>query len=230
MPWAKEIGAILKKNQVTSGGPVILHQIENELQQSTYKADNTLVKYMEQIKKAFRDAGIVVPFMHNEKGMRSVSWSTDYNNVGGAVNIYGLDSYPGGFSCTDPSKGFKLVRNYHTWFSNYSYTQPSFLPEFQAGWFGPWGGAFYDQCAAEHEPAFADVYYKNNIGQRVTMMSLYMAYGGTNWGHSAAPVVSKFKFVQRLVIKVARCTPRMTIAHRFGKPARYRINLSKRSY
>jgi hypothetical protein len=33
------------------------------------------------------------------------------------------------------------------------------------------------------------VYYKNNIGQRTTLQNLYMAWGGTNWGHSAAPVV-----------------------------------------
>lgn len=33
------------------------------------------------------------------------------------------------------------------------------------------------------------VYYKNNIGQRVTLQNLYMGWGGTNWGHSAAPVV-----------------------------------------
>lgn len=31
--------------------------------------------------------------------------------------------------------------------------------------------------------------YKNNIAQKVTMQSFYMTYGGTNWGHSAAPVV-----------------------------------------
>jgi Beta-galactosidase, domain 2/Beta-galactosidase, domain 3/Beta-galactosidase jelly roll domain/Glycosyl hydrolases family 35 len=53
----------------------------------------------------------------------------------------------------------------------------------------PWGGQFYDNCIGEHDPAFADVYYKNNIAQRVTLLSLYMAYGGTSWGHSAAPVV-----------------------------------------
>jgi hypothetical protein len=190
LPWIQEVNAILKRNQITEGGPVILHQIENELTETTYKADHTLVKYMEQIKKASRDAGIIIPLIHNEKGMRGVSWSTDYNDVGGSVNIYGLDSYPGGLSCTDPNKGFNLVRNYHQWFSNFSYTQPSFLPEFKAGWFTPWGGSFYDQCASEHDPAYPDVYYKNNLGQRVTMLSLYMAYGGTNWGHSAAPVVS----------------------------------------
>jgi beta-galactosidase GanA len=230
IPWVREIAAILKRNQITNGGPVILTQIENELSETSYKADDTVVKYMEQLKTAFRDAGIVVPFMHNEKGMRSISWSTDYNNVGGAVNIYGLDSYPGGFSCTDPNKGFNLVRNYHQWFSNYSYTQPSFLPEFRAGWFEPWGGSFYDQCTSEHDPAFADVYYKNNVGQRVTMLSLYMAYGGTNPGHSAAPVVSWLLMLRGLVVDDCRCTHHMTIRLHFERRGKFWTSSSKQSY
>lgn len=68
---------------------------------------------MEQLKAAFREAGVIVPFTSNEKGMRSQSWSTDYQNVGGAVDIYGLDSYPGGLSCTNPNSGFTLVRTYY---------------------------------------------------------------------------------------------------------------------
>lgn len=90
---------------------------------------------MEQLESAFRGAGIVVPLTHNEKGMRAKSWSTDYENVGGAVNIYGLDSYPGGLSCTDNNTGFKASRNYYQWFQNYSFTQPEYLAEFEGGWF-----------------------------------------------------------------------------------------------
>jgi hypothetical protein len=162
---------------------VILNQNENELQETVYSPTNTLLLYMEQIDKAFRAAGVKVPSTHNEKGMRSVSWSTDYKDVGGAVNVYGLDSYPGGLSCTNPNSGFNVVRTYYQWFSNYSYTQPEFWPEFEGGWYSAWGGSFYDTCSAEKDPAFADVYYKNNIGQRGTMQNLYMAFGGTNWGH-----------------------------------------------
>lgn len=94
--WIAEIGPIIAKNQITNGGPVILTQVENELTQSKYDPNNTLVIYMEQIKKAFKEAGLIVPTTHNEKGFRGKSWSTDYNNVGGAVDIYGLDSYAGG--------------------------------------------------------------------------------------------------------------------------------------
>ncbi|KAF6831518.1 beta-galactosidase [Colletotrichum plurivorum] len=193
LPYITQVAKIIAANQITNGGPVILNQVENEYQESVYQANHTSVVYMEQLKKAFRDAGVVVPLTHNEKGMRSRSWSTDYNDVGGAVNVYGLDSYPGALSCTDPAVGFNVVRTYYQWFRNYSYTQPSYLAEFEGGWFSNWGSqTFYDQrvqCASEHDPAFADVYYKNNIGQRVTLLSIYMAYGGTNWGHFAAPQV-----------------------------------------
>lgn len=140
LPWIMEVGAILAENQVTHGGPVILDQIENELQEIVHESNNTLVLYMEQLEKASRNAGIVVPFSSNEKGERSQSWSTDYEDVGGAVNVYGLDSYPGGLSCTNPGSGFNVVRNYYQWFQNYSYTQPEFLPEFESGTISSWGG------------------------------------------------------------------------------------------
>lgn len=188
--FMQEIGTILARNQITEGGPVILYQVENELQETTHTAHSTLVLYMEQLEKASRDAGIVVPFISNEEGQRSQSWSADYMDVGAAVNVYGLDSYPGGLSCTNLDSGFTLVQNYFQWFQNYSSSsQPEFFPEFESGYFQPWGGYFYDQCLAEHDPAFADVYYKNNIGQRTTLQNLYMAFGGTNWGNLGTPVV-----------------------------------------
>ncbi len=198
LPWVTKIGQILAANQITNGGvnspdefltqlmlkfeqPVILNQVENELQETVHSPNNTLVLYMEQLESAYRAAGITVPLTHNEKGQRSQSWSTDYENVGGAVNMYGLDSYPGGLSCTNINSGFNVVRNYYQWFANYSYTQPNYFAEFEGGYFTPWGGSFYDDCLAEHDPDFPDVYYKNNIGQRTTLQNLYMAWGGTNW-------------------------------------------------
>ena len=190
LPWVKAVGAILEKNQITHGGPVILNQIENELQETVHSPTNTLVLYMEQIAQAWRDAGMVVPTFSNEKGMRSQSWSTDFEDVGGAVNVYGLDSYPGGFSCLSPNSGFTVVRTYYQWFQNYSFTQPEFLPEFEGGFFEPWGGAFYDECVGTYlNPDYPNMFYKGFIAQRVTLFNLYMTYGGTNWGHSAAPVV-----------------------------------------
>ena len=189
LPWVDGIGKIIAANQITNGGPVILNQIENELTETVHDPNNTLVLYMEQVEKAFQDASINVPSTSNEKGERGMSWSTDFQDVGGAVNVYGLDSYPGGTSCTNVNSGYTVVRNYYQWFQNTSFTQPEYFPEFEAGYIRGWGTSNYQDCQSEISPEFPDIYYKNNIGQRATLLSLYMAYGGTNWGHSAAPVV-----------------------------------------
>lgn len=113
LPWVARVGALVAAHSVTEGGPVILNQVENELQETAHAADDPVVRYMVQVEAAFRDAGVVVPFTSNEKGMRSQSWSVDYLDVGGAVDVYGLDSYPGGLSCTNPDAGFTLVRTYY---------------------------------------------------------------------------------------------------------------------
>lgn len=97
---------------------------------------------MQQLEAALKNAGVTVPTTHNEKGMSSQSWSRDYENVGGAVDIYGLDSYPGGFltgnNC-DGATGFNVVRTYYQWFMNYSWTGPIYLAEFEGGRTLPWG-------------------------------------------------------------------------------------------
>lgn len=57
LPWMQQIGKILAANQITNGGPVIFVQHENELQETVYIPNNTLVIYMEQIAQALDDAG-----------------------------------------------------------------------------------------------------------------------------------------------------------------------------
>jgi hypothetical protein len=229
--WISEVGAVIADNQITKGGPVILAQIENELQETVYDAKNTLVVYMEQLKTAFHEAGVVVPLTHNEKGFRSKSWSSDYQNVGGAVDVYGLDSYPGGMSCTNPDTGFTLPRTYYQWFQEVSPTQPAYLPEFEGGWFQPWGGYFFDQCKAELSPEFPDVYYKGVIAQRITLINLYMAYGGTNWGHSAAPVVSCVRSLDTTyAYRSIRCTLLTTTPRHYERPEKYETSSNSSSY
>lgn len=63
------------------------------------------------------------------------------------------------------------------------------MPEFQGGSYNPWGGP-QGGCPQNTGPDFANVFYRWNIGQRVTAVSLYMLYGGTNWGAIAAPVTA----------------------------------------
>jgi len=94
LPWITNVNQILARNEIDKGGPVIMDQVENELTEGTHSPTNTLVVYMQQLESAFRAAGVTVPFMSNEKGQRGQSWSRDYMNVGGAVDVYGESTEP----------------------------------------------------------------------------------------------------------------------------------------
>lgn len=117
--------------------------MENELRQTVHEPDHTLVQYMIKLEEAFRDAGVVVPLTHNEKSMSRQSWSSDFQNVGGAVDVYALDHYPGALSCTNNETGFIVNRGYYQWFKKTSWTQPEYMAEFEGGWFSgmPTGSA-----------------------------------------------------------------------------------------
>jgi Beta-galactosidase, domain 2/Glycosyl hydrolases family 35 len=63
------------------------------------------------------------------------------------------------------------------------------MPEFQGGSYNPWGGP-QGGCPADIGVDFANLMYRNLVYQKVTAISLYMIFGGTNWGHTACPVVA----------------------------------------
>lgn len=66
--YVKHIGAIIANAQITNGGPVILLQPENEYTGSTNNVTGGFPDpvYMAHLKKQYRDAGIVVPFINND--------------------------------------------------------------------------------------------------------------------------------------------------------------------
>lgn len=66
------------------------------------------------------------------------------------------------------------------------------MPEFQGGSYNPWGGP-QGGCPDDLGPDFANLFYRNLIYQRVSAISLYMLYGGTNWGwHGSTDVGELF--------------------------------------
>jgi hypothetical protein len=152
---------------------------------------------MAALEASARTNGIDVPLIHNDPNMNSKSWSQDFApNATGNVDVAGLDSYPSCWSCnlnectgTNGKYVAYQVVNYYDHFIETSPTQPSFFPEFQGGSYNPWGGP-EGGCPGDIGADFANIFYRNLISQRVTAISLYMMYGGTNWGAFAAPVVA----------------------------------------
>lgn len=119
------------------------------------------------------------------------------------------------------------------------------MPEFQGGSYNPWGGP-EGGCADNTGADFANLFYRWNIGQRVTAMSLYMLFGGTNWGAIAAPVTassydysapisedrsigSKY-YETKLLALFTRCARDLTMTNLVGNGTQYTDNSAVRAY
>ncbi|KAI4947681.1 hypothetical protein J4E91_006503 [Alternaria rosae] len=184
--YMKNVLATIAPAQITNGGPIILVQPENEYTQatSTIKPFPDPV-YMQYVEDQIRDAGIIVPLISNDASAKG-------NNAPGqpaAVDIYGHDGYPLGFDCANPTTwpDGNLPTNWHQLHEQQSPTTPYSIVEFQSGSFDPWGGPGFDKCGILVGAEFNRVFYKQLYSFGVTILNLYMTYGGTNWGNLGHP-------------------------------------------
>ncbi|KAI0445775.1 glycoside hydrolase family 35 protein [Xylaria telfairii] len=186
------IGSSISKAQITNGGPIILVQPENEYTicaeyNSPGKINACLDRiYMASIESQLRDAGVVVPFLSND----AVPLGNFAPGTGlGEVDIYGLDDYPfqWGSGCSAPSNWsrgtFPLVYFNYSTHMQQSPSSPFAVPEYQGGSLDPWGGVGVESCATLVNHEFARVFNKIMYGIRVTILNIYMIFGGTNWGN-----------------------------------------------
>lgn len=189
--YMKNVGKKIASAQITNGGPIILVQPENEYTQAT-----SAIKpfpdpeYFQYVEDQLRDAGIVVPLISNDaspKGYNApIESAPGYPAV---VDIYGHDGYPLGFDCANPTvwPNGALPTNWHDLHLKQSPNTPYSIVEFQAGSFDPWGGPGFDKCNVLVNAEFERVFYKNLYSFGVTILNLYMTYGGTNWGNLGHP-------------------------------------------
>ncbi|PTB61654.1 glycoside hydrolase family 35 protein [Trichoderma citrinoviride] len=184
--YASHIASIIAKAQITNGGPVILYQPENEYSGA---AEGTLFPnkpYLQYVIDQARNASIVVPLINND----AFPGGTGAPGTGlGSVDIYGFDGYPLGFDCAHPNTwpDNALPTTWHQDHLNISPNTPLSIVEFQGGAFDPFGGWGFEQCSALVNHEFERVFYKNNMAAGVTILNLYMTYGGTNWGNLGHP-------------------------------------------
>ncbi|KAJ7174196.1 glycoside hydrolase superfamily [Mycena crocata] len=183
--WQDYIQAIIKETvpyQINEGGPVIAIQLDNEYTQH----DPGHAEYYEELKAVFHASDIVVPLTYNDPNQGG-----NFINGTGAVDLYGLDSYPQRFDCSHPDVWRPVVTNYHEYHARVNPSQPWYIPEFQAGSFDAWGPGApgYAPCAALTGPAFQSVFNLQLWASNAKMINYYMLYGGTSWGALPFPGV-----------------------------------------
>jgi Glycosyl hydrolases family 35 len=151
VPYIAAVSAIIRRNQITEGGPIILVQAENEYTSRNDEGPPRKREMMAQVRKAFIDGGVTVPQTHNDMGM----W-WNYVSGTGSPDIYGFDDYPvsptlpventsteppsqQGFDCSHPYEWHNITHAYHEYHMKAFPKSPLYIPEAQAGAFDPWG-------------------------------------------------------------------------------------------
>jgi hypothetical protein len=121
---------------------------------------------MELLEASARSSGVDVPLIHNNPNPSSYSWSKDYSDLGGNVDIFGFDSYPSCWTCDLSQCGSVpefTVQDYFSHFQTASPTQPSFLAEFQGGSFLPWGGPIGGWYVVPRGSVFSFQFFKRQM-------------------------------------------------------------------
>ncbi|RDB14620.1 putative beta-galactosidase A [Hypsizygus marmoreus] len=176
--WQAYIQGIIKvtaPNQIQHGGPVIAIQIDNEYQQ----APISHAEYFVDLENAYRNSSITVPLTYNDPGQ-----GRNFINGTGAVDLYGLDSYPQGFDCSNPTVWRPVTTNYHAYHAQVNPSQPWYIPEFQGGSFDAWGPTApgYAPCRVLTDADFQSVFNLQLWASNAKLINYYMLYGGTSWG------------------------------------------------
>ncbi|KAJ7681674.1 glycoside hydrolase family 35 protein, partial [Mycena rosella] len=184
--WQDYIQAIIRETapyQINVGGPMLLMRVDNEYTQH----DPGHGEYYEELKAVFHASDIVVPLTYNDPNQ-----GANFINGTGAVDLYGLDSYPQRFDCSHPDVWRPVVTNYHEYHVRVNPSQPWYIPEFQSGSFDAWRGsviAGYAACAALTGPDFQSVFNLQLWASNAKLINYYMLYGGTSWGALPFPCV-----------------------------------------
>ncbi|KAH9480337.1 putative beta-galactosidase C [Psilocybe cubensis] len=169
--YIKGIIEVTAPNQINNGGPVI----DNEYSQSP----SSHAEYFAELEDVYRSSNIVVPLTYNDPGQ-----GRNFINGTGAVDLYGLDSYPQGFDCSNPTRWNGVTTNYHQYHAQVNPSQAWYIPEFQGGSFDAWGPTApgYAGCRVLTGPDFQSVFNRQLWASNAKLISYYMLYGGTSWG------------------------------------------------
>jgi beta-galactosidase GanA len=204
--WYDHILPIIARHQTSSGGSVLLLQVENE-----YSQDQGSEQYMRDLMSFARSDGIVVPIFHNDYWFNG-SWSK-------VVDLYAFDSYPYGFACCHQwwDLHFHGMDTWEETFRNQlKITTPMFVSELQAGSFDGWHGAGYDAVARTLDGDWLNVSDQTALAQGATGINTYMFAGGTSWGYMGSPDVYTSYDYGAPISESGALRPSYYSAHRLG--------------
>lgn len=194
--WFEEFIAIMRPHQLTENkaGCVVAFQIENEYGEK-FLLYRGLKQYMHELVDIALENGVTVPTFHNDVWEMG-SWND------GKIDIVAFDKYPINQSAgpleypIPPWKISKFIKSTSRLekrvqsFGPPASEAPLCIPELQGGWYNQWFSKYgYDELYDWYGSTYQRLVMESVAAQRCTMMVLYMAYGGTNYGSIGGPEV-----------------------------------------
>ena len=201
--WLEEFLPIMIPHEHTtnSNGCVIGLQVENEhIRKKIFQFG--LDRHMEDLSSAARELGCTTPIFHNDP-MELGSWAGgDDPEKSALTDIYGFDRYiiwcprkydkarPPRWETKDFAKSIAGTEERVRGFGGRALTSPLFLVELQGGWFNQWGHDHgFDEVYDYYGDEYTRTITESFMNEGSTMLSIYMYYGGTNWGSLGDPDV-----------------------------------------
>ncbi len=193
-PYMQQVAEVVKRHELRWNGKrgrerrvegsVIMFQVDNEYQEGAARTP-----YMRLLAETVKyEWGVRVPISYNDAGRDGNFLSLlgdDDDDAGerGPLDLFGIDFYVQRFDCSHPQTWYPTPFDWAELHEQQAPSRPFLVPEYQAGSYDPYGGPGYGACRAltngvqyTRAAAFAA------LAQRASVLSMYMAYGGTNWG------------------------------------------------
>lgn len=171
--FLNEAGKQLAKYQIQNGGPIIMVQVENE-----YGVWGNDQAYMSTIRDGIRAAGF------DKVQLFRCDWSSNFDRY----------TVPGVASTLNFGAGSNIDNQFKK-FKELNPEAPLMCSEYWTGWFDHWGSPHETRSISSFIGSLKDMMDKK------VSFSLYMAHGGTSFGHwagsnspSFAPTTSSYDY------------------------------------
>ncbi len=179
--WYRLVLPVIQRHQITTGGPIIMMQIENEYDYAPRLTEPVRLAYVKALAGMAWNAGINIPFITCWTHQTRENSDPDMARVMDTCNFY-----PRWGIVKQVVPALKKLRAEEP-------NSPEGITELQGGWFSGFGG----KLSADQEGVDAaqlNALTKTVYEQGVTYSNYYMGFGGTNFDWAAKTLTTTYDY------------------------------------
>jgi len=200
--WYDHVLPIVRRNQITQGGPILMMQIENELDFTNF-SEIEQREYIRFLARTAWDAGIEVPLITNVTTMVRDRTDPDMARIMDTCDFYPRWSFlvdrelqslgPGATLEEKVAQSDRAVLASIRKQRKEEPDCPLAIAELGTGYYSKFGGKLSEDEEGV-EPAQLNAFTKTVIEQGATFFNYYLGCGGTNFDWAAKGVTTTYDF------------------------------------